>query len=93
MVVGMIRPFLAGVAWAVILSFYRRFVLSSNPLLADTSKNSPLLIVVDILFVGGGTGVMLYLANNRFPDLAYSILGILLVSAGAILVDRVRESA
>lgn len=85
-----IVAFVIGIVWAVVLVLYGKF--SNTGLVPDYEGTirSAVRIGTDIAFVGGGTGVVVYLLDSYFSALRYGLAGIVCVLVAVTIVAKLR---
>jgi hypothetical protein len=69
-----VTAFLLGVAWATIVLIYQRIWDGRAG-----SGSFTALTILDVLFIGGGTGIFLYLTDSYLSSFVYGLGGILFV--------------
>lgn len=85
-----IIAFFIGIVWAVVLVLYGKF--SDTGVVPDYegTNRSAVRIGTDIAFVGGGTGVVVYLSDSYFSALRYGLAGIVCVLIAVTIVAKFR---
>lgn len=68
--------FILGASWAIILSVYNKISGSSEFARFGITDRSSIWIGFDILFVGIGCGLLVYLAGTYFSSFRYGLAGL-----------------
>ncbi len=80
--------FCIGIIWAVILYVYRAAIGTDIIRSLKNDRCWRRYAVVDILIVGGGTGVFLYLADSYLSAFVYGLAGVVLVTVVVAIGGR-----
>ncbi|WP_226480754.1 hypothetical protein [Natrinema amylolyticum] len=73
-----------GVLCGIMLHIYD-FVLSSC---VETHINERIITVLNILVIGGGSGVMVWLTDSYFSSFVYGLAGVVLVLIVVVIGQR-----
>jgi|AntDeeMetagen134_2_1112570.scaffolds.fasta_scaffold00609_4 hypothetical protein len=84
---NLIGAFFVGIVWGICLFAYTTFLDMGS--ISFLHRHKYLATISDILIVGGGTGVMLYLTDSYFSSFAYGLAGLILASVASTIVWRI----
>lgn len=82
-----VTAFCIGAVWAIILIGYGA-VLDVGAVPLEDERVSKAHVLRDVLFVGGGTGVMVFLTDDYLSSFGYGIAGLVLVAVVAAIGRR-----